>query len=139
MTLELCAALVLVSLISTTPSAPADVPPPPIDADIVAADPGSFGAAAVKGHIIERPMRISERDRRAFVLAGPRGGRLLVVAARDAQLPYYREGVEVVVHGSVVVPPDSKRLRRQTTSRTAIAKRMHAPALIKATEVQLER
>lgn len=136
--LEVCVAVVIVSLIKTAPSAPADVPPEATGADAVAAHPREFkgGPVDVKGRIVERPKRVSESDRRAFVLAGPDGGRLLVVPADDARLTLFRKGVTVIVRGTIVIPPKSKRLAQRVTSRTAVAKRMHAPALIKATDVK---
>jgi hypothetical protein len=136
--LEVCVAVVIVSLIRGAPaSAPADEPSGPASADAVAHDPSGFrgGEVDVEGRIVERPKRVSEQDRRAFVLAGPRGGRLLVVPADHAKLTLFRTGVDVVVSGTVVVPPKSKRLARRTTSRTAVAKRMHADAVVKATDV----
>jgi hypothetical protein len=136
--LEVCVAIMIVSMIRDAPSAaPAEEPAGPASADAVAADPRGFrgGDVEVEGRIVERPKRVSVEDRRAFVLAGPGGGRVLVVPADDAKLTLFRKGVDVVVSGTVVVPPKSKKLARRTTSRTAVAKRMHAPALIKATDV----
>jgi hypothetical protein len=139
LSLEVGVLIALVSALRSTPSAPAEPPAPPLGADAVAASPASYRSSeiAVRGTIVERPTRISSRDRGAFVLAGRDGGRLLVVPADAAKLRNFRIGTTVTVDGRVVIPPDSKRLARSTASRTAIAERMGAPALIKAVEVRL--
>jgi hypothetical protein len=62
-----------------------------------------------------------------------------VVPADEARLLSLRVGTVVVVRGTVVVPPDSKRLADRVTSRTAVAQRAGAPALIKATRVETAR
>jgi hypothetical protein len=133
--LEVAAGYAIVSAISLTPSAPADSPRA-LSVAAVAHAPASFRGRPVqlRGRIAERPERVSPRDRGAFVLS--RGSdRLLVVPAKGARLTAFRVGTNVVVRGSVVLPPDSKRLARHPTSRTAIAKRVHAPAILKAVEV----
>jgi len=71
------------------------------------------------------------------VLEGARDGRLLVVPNEGAKLPNWRAGTAVVVRGVVVIPPDSRRLARRATSRTAVAERAGASAIIKASEVRM--
>jgi hypothetical protein len=135
--LELAVAVLIVSLIRQEP-APAEAPTKLVaGADAVAADPASFrtGEQRVRGRVLDYPTRISSRDRGTFILAGESGRRLAVVPAKRTKLASFRAGVPVIVRGTVVIPPDSKRLARRTTSRTAIAKRANAPALIKAVKV----
>ena len=121
--------------------APADTPAVAVavaGADAVAADPASYrdaGEVRVRGRILEYPVRVSKRDRGTFILVGESGRRLAVVPARTAKLPAFRAGMPVIVRGTVVIPPDSKRMARRSTSRTAIAARARAPALIKAAGV----
>jgi hypothetical protein len=132
---------VAVALVWVVHAAPATLDPqePAVGADAVAADPTSFraGQTTVRGRIVERPLRLSERDRGAFVMAGATGGRLLVVPADGAPLLRIRRGTTVVVRGTVVIPPNSRRLERRAASRTAIARRFDAPAVVKAVEVAL--
>ena len=107
-------------------------------ADAVAADPASFrtaGELRVRGRILEYPVRVSKRDRGTFILVGESGRHLAVVPASGTKLRAFRAGVPVIVRGTIVIPPDSERLTRRATSRTAIAQRADAPALIKAVEV----
>jgi hypothetical protein len=91
----------------------------------------------MRGRIVERPLRVSERDRRAFIVEGDAGGRLLVVPADDVRLRSFRVGTDVVIRGIVMIPPDSRRLARRAASRTAIAKRFDAPAIVKAVNVDI--
>ena len=137
--LERCAALALLAILRSTPAVPADGPPA-ADVAAIAARPASFRAAEVhvRGRIAGRPTRVSDADRGAFILDGG-GAHLLVVAAKGHGLTWFRAGTDVIVRGTIVVPPDSKRLARRPTSRTAIAKRAHATALVKAVEVTLAR
>ena len=136
--LEVGVAALIFSLIRQDP-APADAPAVAVvGADAVAAEPASYRSAGelrVRGRILEYPVRISARDRGTFVLVGETGSHLVVVPEQDTKLRAFRAGVGVVVRGNVVIPPTSKRLARRATSRTAIAKRADAPALIKAVEV----
>jgi hypothetical protein len=132
--LEIGVAVLIVSLIRQDP-APANGPTDRIaTADAVATDPEGFraGEQRVQGRVLEYPERISSRDRGTFILVGETGRRLVVVPADRTRLRSFRPGVRVIVSGEVVLPPDSTRLSRRTTSRTAIAKRANAPALIKA-------
>jgi hypothetical protein len=109
--------------------------------DAVANDPASFrgGELTLRGRVVERPLRVSTRDGGTFVVEGRGGERLLVVPANRKRLPTFRTGVDVVVRGTVVIPPDSRRLARRAASRTALAKRFDAPAVVKAIEVHLPR
>jgi hypothetical protein len=138
--LEAGAALVLLAAIDSAPT-PAGVTTPTVGVDAVAAEPASYRSQTlrVRGRIVQRPTRVSARDRRAFVLDGARGGRLLVVPADEVRWPTFKVGTAVAVHGTIVIPPDSRRLTRRPSSRTAIAQRIGAPALIKATEVRLSQ
>ena len=136
--LELGLALTLLSLLRTAPVPVAEAPEP-LATRAVAAEPASFRSEDVRvlGTVVEWPTRIKRSDAGTFVLAGANDARLLVVPADDARLTAFRVGTNVIVDGSVVIPPASGRLARRTTSRTAIAKRANAPALIKATKVAL--
>jgi hypothetical protein len=138
--LEAAAAFALVSAISTPSSAPAHVPPSPLDVEAVAAAPADYRTAevTVAGRIRPRPERVSKQDRRAFVLEGTHDGRLLVVPADDAKLPGYRAGTKVIVRGTIVIPPASSRLANRVASRTAVAHRARAAAILKATEVEVQ-
>jgi hypothetical protein len=136
--LELTAAALLVVAIrspSTTAQAPVD---PVFGADAVAARPGHFRSieVRVRGRILTRPAHPPGRDRDAFVLGGSGGGRLLVVPADDARPRAFRAGTDVVVRGTVVIPPASKRLERHPTSRTAVAKEARASAILEAIAVR---
>ena len=73
------------------------------------------------------------------MIEGARGARLVVVPADRQRLRAFTVGTIVKVSGSVVIPPDSRRLARRPTTRTAIAKRADAPALIEATRVDYVR
>jgi hypothetical protein len=138
--LEIGVAVALLSLLRTT-SVPVAEAPQPLTAQTVAAKPASFRSQNVRvvGTVLEWPTKIKRSDAGTFVLAGTKNARLLVVPADDARLTAFRVGTNVIVGGSVVIPPDSGRLARRATSRTAIAKRANAPALIKATKVELAR
>jgi hypothetical protein len=138
--LEGAIVIALVLLVRSAPEAPAD-PPRPLTAAAIAADPTHYRShdVRVRGAIIDRPERIASKDEGSFVLASGHGGRVLVVPADGANLLSLRVGTVVVVNGSVVVPPDSKRLADRVTSRTAVAQRAGAPALIKATRVAPDR
>lgn len=132
-------AFALVTAITSPASAPTDRVPESLSADDIAAEPASFRSreVTVAGRVRPRPERVSKQDRWAFVLEGARDGRLLVVANEGARLPNWRAGTAVVVRGTVVIPPDSPRLARRVTSRTAITKRADAAAILKAADVQL--
>lgn len=136
--LEIGLAFALLLLLRTTPVPVAEAPKP-LPTRAVAAEPASFRSQEVRvlGRVVEWPTRIKRRDAGTFVLGGAKDARLLVIPAGDARLTAFRVGTNVIVDGSVVIPPDSDRLARRTTSRTAIAKRANAPALIKATKVEL--
>jgi hypothetical protein len=142
-TLEVCVAIALLLAIRTDSATPSPEPDRPLSTVAVAAEPKDYRAAPVRvqGAIAERPLRLSERDRGAFVLEGEdERARLLVVFADDNRRhPRLKIGTDVVVHGTVVIPPDSRRLARRVTSRTAIAKRTHSSALLKATRIELAR
>ena len=137
--LQAAVAFALVTAITGTPSAPADRAPASFSADDIAADPASFRSreVTVAGRVRPRPERVSKQDRWAFVLEGARDGRLLVVPGEGATLPNWRAGTAVVVRGAVVIPPDSRRLARRVASRTAVAERADAAAILKAADVQL--
>lgn len=141
--LEAAVAFALIGTITSasTPSADAQAAAPPLNADDVAGKPTAFRSReiTVAGRIRPRPTRVSAQDRRAFVLEGARDGRLLVVPADDAKLPAYRPGTAVSVRGTVVIPPDSRRLARRVASRTAVAERAGAAAILKAAEVLVVR
>jgi hypothetical protein len=132
--------IAFVLLVRGAPDAPAD-PAQPLTAAAIAASPTHYRSQVVRvrGAIIDRPSRIASQDEGSFVLASGHGGRVLVVPADGANLLSLRVGTVVVVNGSVVVPPDSKRLADRVTSRTAVAQRAGAPALIKATRVETDR
>jgi hypothetical protein len=136
--LELGVALLIVNLVRQEP-APAEAPAVAVaGADEVAADPASYRTSSelrVRGRILEYPVRVSGRDRGTFVLVGETGRRLVVVPANGTKQWAFRAGVTVIVRGTVVIPPDSERLARRPTSRTAIAERAEASALIKAVQV----
>jgi hypothetical protein len=139
--LEVGAAIALLLAIRTDPATPAPEPDRPLSTTTVAAEPADYRSAPVRvqGAIAERPIRLSKRDRGAFVLEGEdERSRLLVVFADDAgRKPRLKIGTDVIVHGSVVIPPDSRRLARRVTSRTAIAARTDSSALLKATRIEL--
>jgi hypothetical protein len=139
--LEVGVAVALVLVVRSATATPAERPAPAVGVDAVASDPASFrgGVLTLRGRVVERPLRVSARDRGAFVLEGRGGERLLVVPADRTRLPAFRTGVDVTVRGTVVIPPDSRRLARRAASRTALAKRFDAPALVKAGEVELPR
>lgn len=140
--LEGAAAFALIAAISTSSSPTADAQAAPeLSADDVAAAPAEFRSRSVTvaGRIRPRPTRVAEQDRRAFVLEGARDGRLLVVPAKDAKLPAYRPGTAVLVRGDVVIPPSSRRLARRVASRTAVAERARATAILKAVDVEVVR
>jgi hypothetical protein len=138
--LEAAAAFALISVISGPSPAPAeDAAPAALQADAVAAAPADFraGQVTVEGRVRPRPTRVAPQDRYAFVLEGARDGRLLAVPAKGVRLPAYTPGVKVVVRGDVVVPPDSKRLAKRVSSRTAVAQRADATAIVKVAQVEL--
>ncbi len=137
--LELAVAVALASMLDAEPGASA-APSEYLGADAVAHAPASYRGPVieVRGRVAKRPRRVSSGDRGAFVLAGHDGGRLLVVPAGPARLQAFRIGMTVVVRGTLVLTPSSRRLARRPASRTAVAKRAHAPALIKATAVRYE-
>jgi hypothetical protein len=139
--LQVGVAVALVVVVRSATATPAERPVSAIGVDAVAQDPASFrgNALTLRGRVVERPIRVSARDRGTFVIAGSRGERLLVVPADRRRLRGFRTGVEVIVRGTVVIPPDSRRLARRAASRTALARRYDAPALVKATEVDLPR
>jgi hypothetical protein len=136
--LEVSVAIALLLMLRGGPQ-PLAAEPEPLNARAVAVEPASFRSQdlRVQGTIVDRPTRIKHRDAGTFVLEGAGAKRLLVVPAGDARLTAFRAGTKVIVDGSVVIPPDNPALARRTTSRTAIAKRANAPALIKATRVML--
>jgi hypothetical protein len=105
--------------------------------DAVAASPATHrgGDVQIRGRVAEWPQEIRRRDQGTFVLEGSDGGRLLVVPADHERLRAFTVGTTVKVSGSILIPPDSKHLARRRISRTAITKRVHTPALIKATRV----
>jgi hypothetical protein len=142
-TLEVGVVIALLLAIRTDPATPSPEPDRPLPTTAVAAEPAEYRSAPVRvqGAIAERPLRLSKRDRGAFVLEGEdERSRLLVVFADDAERqPRLKVGTDVIVHGSVVIPPDSRRLTRRATSRTAIAKRTGSTALLKATRIDLVR
>jgi hypothetical protein len=141
--LEVGAAIALLLAIRTDPTTPSPEPNRPLATTAVAAQPADYRSEPVRvqGAIAERPTRLSKRDRGAFVLEGEdERSRLLVVFADDAQpQPRLKIGTDVIVHGSVVIPPHSRRLARRVTSRTAIAARTDSSALLKATRIELVR
>ena len=141
--LEVGAAIALLLAIRTDPATPSPEPDRPLATTAVAAEPAAHRSAPVRvqGAIAERPLRLSKRDRGAFVLEGEdERSRLLVVLADDAERqPRFKVGTDVIVHGTVVTPPDSRRLASRATSRTAIAARTDSSALLKATRVELMR
>lgn len=137
--LELVAAYAIFSLISVAPSeAPASEAPAGPTADEVATEPAQFRSqpVTVSGRIVDRPTRLPDGAIAAFVLGGDRGGRILVLRNKRTRGFAFKIGTTVRVSGDVVIPPDSARLAKRPASRTAIAKRMRTPALIKATRVQ---
>ena len=140
--LELAAAAALVSVIANSSSAPAGAADtPPLTTETVAAKPAAYRSRdiQVQGRVADWPERIKRRDEGTFVIEGARGARLLVVPAEAQRLQAFKVGTTVLVSGSLVIPPDSERLARRPTSRTAIAKRADAPALVKATRVRYVR
>ncbi len=137
--LEVAVAGALAQIVGAEPWASAAAPAGPLPAQVVASAPASFRdptQLVVKGRVVKRPLRVGSRDRGAFVLAGEGGGRLLVVPADGAGLQAFRIGTTVIVRGTLVLTPDSRRLARRPATRTAVARRAHAPALIKATAVR---
>jgi hypothetical protein len=138
--LEGAVVIVLVLVVRSGPDAPAE-PARPLTAATIAADPAHYRSqdVRVRGAIIDRPTRVASKDQGSFVLASGHGGRIIVVPADEARLLSLRVGTVVVVRGTVVVPPHSKRLADRVTSRTAVAQRAGAPALIKATRVETAR
>jgi len=142
-TLEVGVVIALLLAIRTDPAAPSPEPDRSLSTTAVAAEPADYRSAPVRvqGAIAERPIRLSKRDRGAFVLEGENErSRLLVVFADDAERqPRFKIGTDVIVHGTVVIPPDSRRLARRATSRTAIAARTDSSALLKATRIELVR
>jgi hypothetical protein len=137
--LELAVAVTIASILDAEPGASAAASDS-VSVDLVASAPASYRGpeVVVRGRVAKRPTRVSTRDRSAFVLAGKDGGRLLVVPSGPARLKAFRVGTMVVVRGAVVLTPSSRRLARRPATRTAVAKRAHAPALIKATSVSYE-
>ncbi len=137
--LELAVAVAIAAVVDAEPDASAAASRH-LNADQVASAPLSYRGPEieVRGRVVKRPSRVSSGDRGAFVLAGDDGGRLLVVPAGPARLQAFRIGTVVVVRGTLVVTPSSRRLARRPASRTAVAKRAHAPALIKATSVRYQ-
>lgn len=132
----------MVLAVSDSASTPAGAAsPPPLTTEAVAARPTAYRGRdlQVRGRVAAWPERIKSTDRGTFVIEGTRGARLVVVPAVRRRLRAFKVGTTVLVSGSVVVPPKSKRLAARRTSRTAVAKRAHAPALIKATRVQYLR
>ncbi len=139
--LEAAVAVALVTMIRDASAIQAPPEPRALGAETVAAHPERFRSRTieVEGIVGRRPTRIEWRDRGTFVLLGKRRMRLLVVPAREATLAGFRAGTPVVVRGTVVVPPRRSRLARRVTSRTAIAERTGAPALVKGTDVEFLR
>ncbi len=135
--LELAVAYAIVAAVRVSPSEPAAAAPPLPGPDDVVAAPERFRGheVTIQGRIVDRATRAPDGDRTPFVLGDRMGGRLLVVRSADTHGMAFKVGTMVQVSGTVVVPPDSRKLRRRPASRTAIAKRMRAPALIKATRV----
>lgn len=138
--LEVAVAFALLATITADASVTEAPAAPALGADAVAAEPAAFraGEVVVAGRIQARPERVSDADRTAFVLEGADGGRLLVVPS-DGPLPRYRPGLQVLVRGEVVIPPESPRIARRVESRTAVAERARATALLKASEVEVTR
>ena len=137
--LELGAAAALVSVIANSASAPAGAADtPPLTIRAVAAEPAVYRSRdiQVRGRVADWPERIKRRDEGTFVIEGARGARLLVVPADRQRLQAFKVGTTVSVSGVLVIPPGSKRLAHRPTSRTAIAKRADAPAIVKATRVR---
>lgn len=142
LTLEVAVVLTLVSILDAAPALPSgEEAVATLEADAVAAAPADFraGKITVAGQIQPRPERVSRQDRSAFVLEGAEGRRLLVVPAENERLPGYRAGTHVLVHGDIVIPPGSARLQARIASRTAVAQRAQASAVLKATEVTFVR
>jgi hypothetical protein len=141
LTLEGAAALALITTIRAAPAAPADAEPATLGTETVATRPERVRSRTVEieGTVGFRPTRITEQDRGTFVLLGKRRTRLLVVPRDRARLAAFRAGTPVVVRGTVIVPPNSARLARRPTSRTAIAERAGSTAIVKATHVGLLR
>ena len=82
---------------------------------------------------------MSLHDRGAFVPLGDHGARLLVVRAGKARFAAFLAGTTVKVSGTLVIPPDNPRLRHErATSRTSMAWRVHAPAVVKANVVRYD-
>ena len=137
--LEVSIVLLLLMAVRATPVPPAEAAV--LGAQAVADDPATYRSRSleVQGVVGERPARIRREDRGAFFLEGAEGGRVLVVPSKAIRLTAFRNGTTVLVRGTVVVPPRSGRVARQVTSRTAIAARGGAGALIKATKIELAR
>lgn len=137
--LELAVAMAIASMIAVETGASAAASES-LGAGMVASAPANYRGPEIRvqGRVAKRPSHVSSRDRGAFVLAGKDGGRLLVVAAGSARLQAFRIGTVVVVRGTLVVTPSSRRLARRPTTRTAVAKRAHASAIIKAASVRYE-
>jgi hypothetical protein len=139
--LEVGAAIALVLALRADPAAPAPEVDRPLSTRAVAAEPAAYRSAPVRvqGAVAERPIRLSKRDRGAFVLEGAdERSRLLVVYADDAERrPRPKLGTQAIVHGTVVIPPESRRLARRASSRTAIAERTRSSAILKATSIEL--
>lgn len=142
-TLEVGVVIALLLAIRTDSAAPSPETQRPLSTTTVAQQPASYRSQPIRVHgaIVERPTRISKHDRGAFVVEGEdQRSRLLVVPAdgykRQATL---RIGTHVIVHGTVVIPPDSPRLAGRVASRTAIAERTDSSALLKATRIEIAR
>jgi hypothetical protein len=140
-TFEVGAAIALVLALRTDPAAPAPEVDRPLSTRAVVAEPAAYRSMPVRvqGAVAERPVRLSKRDRGAFVLEdADERSRLLVVFTDDAERPPRPKlGTQVIVRGTVVIPPESRRLARRANSRTAIAERTDSGAILKTTSIEL--
>jgi hypothetical protein len=121
---------------------PAAAPAPvQLSAATVAAHPRAYRArtVAVAGRVGVNPPRRSPRDRWAFLLLGRPGHPLLVVPARGAALTVFKLGTRVVVHGTVTLPHRHHVNRLSPSSRSRVAHRNHAPAIVEARQVTIDR
>ncbi len=136
LTIEITATVVLAGLLRTASPVRADESPA-LSADAVAARPVRYRSTelTLQGRVVERGVTVPDGERAAFVLGGPDGGRLLVVRDDATRGPSFVVGTTVRVQGQVVIPPTSRRLERRPASRTAVAKRVRASALVKADRV----
>jgi hypothetical protein len=112
-----------------------------LTAATVAAHPRAYRArtVAVAGWVGINPPRRSARDRWAFLLLGRPGHPLLVVPADGATLTAFRRGTRVIVHGTVRLPHRHHLNRLAPSSRSRVAHRSHAPAIIDADQVTIDR